>query len=415
MFRGSFERIAKYESLYARPTHSAELDVIMPLLTYKFFRKPQVQILLTNYTLEEPPDKPDTICQIMRLLWPERVRGALFNQFKEFENFLIAVGKRDHFLHQFLVFLVGLNVIQVLLQKYRDKADRERVFKFRDERYIFYTWLMTATAHDFGYPIEVGSDIFSKLSTLYKIFGMRNFSKSVGLIKPQLEIAEEHDFDKIEIRRLSSMSPVKTMEELDINHVLRDQLCSDLRIEMDRADKLLHRLKKGRDHGYVGAIILCSTVLKSHLARCKGNWDQVESSKLYRALQAAIAAIAVHNFKYKRDRKRISLESNFYAYLLYLIDNIQDWSRGCAGVGEWPKYWLRSFVRDDKNCRIEINYKLYHTSWTKLMERRINKGLREKKEAIASLQAPSHPLGMTVAVKYKSSHSKINETLEHTF
>jgi len=351
----------------------------------------------------------------MRLLWPKSIRSRLFNQFKEFENFLIAVGKRDHFLHQFLVFLLGLNVIQALLQKYRDKSDRERVFKFKDERYIFYTWLMTATAHDFGYPIEVASDISYKLSTLYKVFGMRNFSKSFGLLRHKPEVAEENDFDKIEIGKASSMSPVRSKYELDINHVLRNQLCSTLRIRKDRADKLLHRLKERLDHGYIGAIILSSTVLKSHLSYCKGNWDQVQSSKLYRALQAAIAAIAIHNFQYKRDRKIINLESNFYAYLLYLVDNIQDWSRSSVAVGEWPKYWLCSFERKDKDLRIDVGYHLYHHSWTKLMEKRVNKGLRKKKEAIASLQPPPEPLGMTIAVKYNSSHPKINETLEHTF
>lgn len=202
---------------------------------------------------------------------------------------------------------------------------------------------------------------------------------------------------------------------MDINHFLIDQLCSALKIKKDGADKLLNRLKQRLDHGYIGAIILSSAVLKSHLDYFNGNWDKVESSKLYQALQAAIAAIAIHNFQYKMDRKRVNLESNFYAYLLYLIDNIQDWSRSPAAVDEWPKYWLSSFERKDENLRIDIEYRLYHDSWTNSMEKRVNKGLRKKKEAVAGLQPPSDPLGMTIAVKYNSSHPKINETLEHTF
>ena len=209
MFRESVRRIPKYEGLYARPTQGAELNVIMPLLAYRFFRKPELQILLTKYALQETLDKPDTICQIMRLLWPKSIRGVLFSQFKEFEKFLIAVGKRDHFLHQFLVFLLGLNVIQALLQKYRGKHDRERIFKFKDEHYIFYTWLMAATAHDFGYPIEVASKISYKLSSLYKAFGMRNFAKSFGLLRQKPDLTEEDGFDKIEIGEEDSMSKVK--------------------------------------------------------------------------------------------------------------------------------------------------------------------------------------------------------------
>jgi hypothetical protein len=387
----------------------------MPLLAYKFFRKPKLQILLSNYALQETLDKPDTICQIMRLLWPKSIRGVLFSQFKEFENFLIAVGRRDHFLHQFLVFLLGLNVIQALLQKYQGNRDRERIFKFKDEHYIFYTWLMAATAHDFGYPIEVASNISYKLSNLYRAFGMRNFAKSFGLLRQKLDLTEEDGFDRIEIGDEGSMSRVRKKYEFDINHFLRDQLCSSLKIKKDGADKLLRRLKQKLDHGYIGAIILSSAVLKSLLYYFNGNWDKVESSKLYQALQAAIAAIAIHNFQYKMDRKRINIESNFFAYLLYLIDNIQDWSRSSAAVDEWPKYWLSSFERKDENLRIDIEYHLYHNSWTNSMEKRVAKGLRKKKKAVASLQPPSDPLGMTIAVKYKSSHPKINETIEHTF
>ena len=176
---------------------------------------------------------------------------------------------------------------------------------------------------------------------------------------------------------------------------------------------LLGRLLNKADHGYLGAQILGRTVLNPFLDFHNRDWNKVKDTKLYQALLKASAAIAIHNFKWRRDRKRIDLEANFYAYILFFIDNIQDWSRYSTTAAKWPRFWLADFSTDASNQTIKIDYKLHHNSWNSSMEKRVKRGLKEKREAVMTLKNPKNKLGIKIEVTFKNLYPKIEESITH--
>lgn len=410
----SLQTIDKYKGLYVRPTQDAEKDVVKPLLANSFFRTSKLNILLTNYSIQKPEDRTITICEILKYLFPEPISNKIFYDFKEFENFLLAVGKRDHFLHQFSVFLLGAHILILLFKKYPSIEDKIRIFSESDEKNILYAWLMASTYHDFGYPIEIAAGISKKLSTLYKSFGMINLSKIFSFLNTKPDIKNEEVFEELIINTEDKNSHIREKLILKFDDLLLDQISSAIE-SYEESKILLLKLRDDTDHGFLSAHILGRAILNPLIKQHKGNWEKITDSKLYKAMLKAIAAVALHNLRNNADRKKIKTVPNFYSFLLFLLDNVQDWSRFSTSAAQWPRFWLSNFQINANDYKIILTYRLFHTHWTQEMEKGVKKKLQDIKEAIDCIKDQKHKLGLSFEVHYKNLHPKIQETITISF
>ena len=379
----------------------AEMDLVRNLFSNTCFQKRELRFLFSKYPIVTLSEKGHIICKIMELLWPGKTGEKQFKLFGEFENFLLAIGNRGHFVHQFLVYLIGLNIIQILLDKYPSEKEREELFGFKDENLIFDTWLMAASAHDFGYPYEFAIEISERLSGLYGKFHMSHLSEQFGLLKAQpMDLKKEY---------IISLNGAR----IDVGLLLQEVIQSSLDVSNERATKVQKHLENAKDHGYVSSIIICRTVLGAYLKET--DWASFRNDEIYRSLQYAMGAIALHNLREKEYQKQIAFSKNAYAYLLFMLDNIQDWSRVFTRMKKWPTYQLVQFTRNDYQGEISLDYYLRSDSWPDGMKERVDNSLKEKEATVNTLSGAGKPLGITIGVRYHMIKQDKPTEIKHSF
>ncbi|MCK5158159.1 MAG: hypothetical protein KAR08_03315, partial [Candidatus Heimdallarchaeota archaeon] len=320
----------------------AEIGLIENLLELKHFKKPQIQRRLAVYPYESYAKKNELICELMKLLWPEQVKIDLFSIYKDFDYFMTATGRKGHFIHQFEVFLLGLNLLLVLWKKKPNLS----IFKAKSKEELINIWLITATTHDCGYPLQIAPDIVNDLSNLCMKLNLKYLSDRFDSIKFKDLLKKEHELKGLVIRNKSQDEIIS--EYISIEILMKIILKSNLKLSSDEIQKLIDKFVDDANHGYVSSIILCNILLDvvindlSDPNKFKDDW-------LFNKLNFIAGAISLHSLDIK-DRKyirKISFEDNPYAYILFLIDNIQDWSRAIVPNTKYAEYQLKDFNISD--------------------------------------------------------------------
>lgn len=346
--------------------------------------------LFSKFPIVPTYDRSEIICEIMKILWPEGMCEELFEYFREFELFLISIGKRDHFFHQFLVYLIGLNFIQVLISKCKNiNISVESVFGFSDEAQIFRTWLFTATIHDFGYPYEFSKKISNKLSDLYKKFNMNQIADKFDKLAIDINISDEKILSQF----------ILDDKHLIFGHMIETSFSKYSNIDDSLTNKLVKNLEDKRDHGLISAFILARIILEN--TQKKGNSiTSFMKSDDYKSLEYAMSAITLHNIP-ESYQSKISFTKNIYSYLLFMLDNIQDWARDfISNNNKYPTYKMVAFDVDSDNSKISIDYYLQSNSWTKEMIREAIISLESKKKSVNAPEGSRISLGMKFIVRY---------------
>jgi hypothetical protein len=123
-----------------------------------------------NKYLTQRKDDYDIVVECVKSLWKNHLDfpkiSSSFDFYEKFENILkLDKDYRDHFLHQFQVFLLGTLIINGILLKFC-KVYKETINNVKKED-IFKTWLIASTFHDFAYPLERYSkwndELFNKI------------------------------------------------------------------------------------------------------------------------------------------------------------------------------------------------------------------------------------------------------------
>jgi hypothetical protein len=374
-------------------SEEAERRIISDLLDSRFFEDFRVQRRLASYVRAIPSEKNNLILELMNFFWTIPYGKKLFSVFKDFENIFSLLGKKGHFVHQFEVFLFGLYLITNLLQL---KLDKNRLSKFGTDKKLFLTWLLASTAHDLGYCLQVAKDIIARLSDLYLRMYMKNLAAKYKSIEENYLIDHESDLTTVKMRNNGRSYLI------EIEAFLLDGIQASLNLNKATAIRLQKVLKSTNNHGYTSSLILCRTYLeygyKKNGLMFSGNDWQIE------ALRKAASAIVLHALppQVKDYRHRISFDSNPFAFILVLIDNLQEWSRTLFKNELWPSYHLIEFSHTDN--KIYLSYLLEHDNWTKAVEREVRKYLLQKKQTISQLVRPRPPLGFQVVVDFSNNH-----------
>ena len=108
----------KIEELWISPMDK----MMIPLIEYPKFAGAEISINLASYPSMDYNKKPALVQAIFKNLWPRPLRSQIFILFEQFESLLIAIGNRDHFLHQFHVFLFGLHAINIIEDEVKNEV-----------------------------------------------------------------------------------------------------------------------------------------------------------------------------------------------------------------------------------------------------------------------------------------------------
>jgi len=112
-----------------------------------------------------------------------------------------------------------------------------------------------------------------------------------------------------------------------------------------------------------------------------------------------MGAITLHTLSDKRLLEKISCNRNVYAFLLFIIDNIQDWSRAFKPDKKHPNYHLIHFSNNEDK-RIILDYSLTSDSWSDEMKVDVHKFINSKKQILNKPARFNHK-GWGIEIKIK--------------
>jgi hypothetical protein len=376
-------------------THlSPQIRLVENLLEIKKIKTVSVERQIAAYPFVANVYKGSLICKIMKELWPYSDGDRLFSIFNEFENFLTAIGKRGHFIHQFEVFLLGASILSPLFKQ------RQSVFKVSSVKKLIEVWLLSSMTHDFGYPIEVSEKILTTVSGLYEKFDLKHVSERFSSIKIEDILKKEDslinfDFsDELDSRIKYSFSIQELIEEI---------LKKNFRIKSTEIQKTILELKNEKDHGYVSASILFRSIMNNH-KKIK-SLTEIRKIKDFRTLKLSMAAVLGHNFyRYGEEWiKYIDFDLNPYAYILFLIDNIQDWNRNIIYTEKHPEYQLADIEIESKS--LFVRYNVIRENWSDKEKDKFENDINVRNTLINCANKPKTKFKYKITVDYTASDS----------
>ncbi len=317
-------------------------------LVYSEVLKP----LATKYRYEEDNDH-DIALNIISNLWSNRLDERYPDIHKDFEQLLLLDPRyRDHFLHQFQVFLLGSLIIDTL---YNESWVRE--FNSSYGSNIEDVWLACSTYHDYNYPIQ-------QWETWMKTFLEKNFH------------IDKHSGK----RHLTNKSVENEIAKLYVgNIVIRDEFVSKMgrlcaAIGCNFNDKferfILHRVVADKNHAVIGSFTFLeklgnnSSLTQSAINQASAaiflhdepNWQALRGDELalklckhntplcYEEKQLCSAPILTH----------LTLDAKPLAFLLAFCDVAQEWGRGGKGW-EIQQPRLEELVVNNSRIHVHIS------------------------------------------------------------
>lgn len=344
-------------------------------------------------------EKLRLITEMMELLWREGNSAQLLKYFANFERFLRAVGKRDHFIHQFEVYLLGWFIIHAL----EIRGYHIGEFTSLSSELFLQTWLMTAMGHDLGLPLQEEPAIIKVLKELHESVGTRTIAGNYAKLEAKLS----HIGSK---GRQILMKDLLSGEGSKIAHQIRAGIKITTGFSLTQTRAVWNTLvKSGKNHGLISAIILGRDL--SGFFVPGGDFQGAEAAddpelKRFRLL---LSAIALHHLKEEGDSehvvKNIRFTANPFAYLLYIADNLQEWGRDIGGWANVPETTLTDFEFNDP--KLTLTFTLSHDDWgIGDAEKNV---LAEIRKADHRLKWPQRPYkGLSIEAIYNSNSKIIN-------
>jgi hypothetical protein len=381
-------------------TQEAQKQLIKPLLSDGFpiqwdWRR---RYLLGLYHISEEAKKIRIIMEVIKALWQDTPGVALLDSLNKFERFLRALGKRDHFIHQFEVFLLGWFILDFLGAKgYTLKG----LTSFEPKIFLK-LWLLTAMGHDLGFPLQESPKIFGALRELYG-------HQSIGLHRTSKLFARlENKFTNINFRGRSRLvndllSGIggKISEEA----ILGIAYTTSLNNEMARL--VWHKMEGAtKNHGLLSALLLGRAVFRSFIPGGDLKKAVVTSNQELQHFRLLLAAIGLHHLKEEQSFviKKIEFARNPFAYLLYLTDNLQEWSRDLGGWTYEPTTLLSEC--EGKDCGIILTFVIAHDSWDDKMVEKVKDEIEKAKSRLNWLKGPQ--TGLSLTALYTSAKQDIH-------
>ena len=386
--------------LFKNFNQRAEKDLIAGILGHPELEGKYIQRRLASYPFVGLISQGQLITELLMKLWPEEFED-LIKTVKSFESFLGGIRKRGHFVHQFEVFVLGLNIISKI-EELTDKNGWAPAFG--DRKTIFLRWLMTSTVHDFGYPLEAADDLSKELAKLYKSMGFNDtsaiFADLAKQPKASLASGNKPVSQQIERKNLD--------DEFDVSDFVIESIKIELGLSSEESEHLKKALEVQANHGYVSAVLLGNNMVSSLIEK-HGSWECVKQDEAFKSLGCCLSAIALHALEEKTERsyiRKISFDTNAMTYLLHLIDNIQEWSRGTTeNHTKYPNYNLTSYSASGRT--INLKYFLQHNNWTPEMVSDTKVFLKKKEMRINLPNLPKTKIGLKILIEYHNNDNDL--------
>jgi hypothetical protein len=296
----------------------------------------------------------DLMDDLLRKKYEQYYNFPLLEDFKSYEVLLLELpGYRDHFIHQFQVFLLGSIIIELMYKEsFSDENSKrssgKKAKSFSDYYHLSLhmgagprsedfeadlAWLIASCFHDVAYPIQRSDQLFNNF--FKKFMGLDNIVEKVSLCKVFLDSNYGKLIDELcdlYVNLKFCDRPWK-YDSRDIRNIyLNDRFNRAIRIS----------LMEKRDHGVLGSLIL--------LHQSKGGG--AEYSKI---IYPAALAIALHNDIFKNSlQDNILFEENPLGFLLIYCDLIQEWGRGKDDTLDTPKLKNIQVRYDNNDDKIHI-------------------------------------------------------------
>ena len=284
---------------------------------------------------QNAPDKRPHACGVSEL-------EKYFKDYSDFETTLYGSSKyyRDHVMHVFRVWLIGINLLLKDNCKYLNKIVVEPGYDVNAYEKLS-IWTIISLSHDLGYPLQKAMEVIERTKTMMTSFvsnpminmdlsfsGVQNtmndfvlrfVSSKMWEIEPETRKTIEYTKESFgeEQRRLNDLGDEERKTEVDKKrYVARLQ------------PKYYFKLQKSLEHSQHG--ILSSLIIYKHLlyfleSDYSLNEDYMfdyEDSRQYYIRREILRAIASHTCHdiYQNDMLRFS-------FMLILCDDAQEWGR----------------------------------------------------------------------------------------
>jgi len=336
------------------------LDAVFELQNISYTEK--LKKLVTKHLMDKDDDY-EFVTNTFSALWLECGLGMNYSDFlKVFEPPLYNIFAeqerpyRDHYFHQFHVFLLGLYIIDKLRTRFPDDIDR--------------LWLITSSFHDMAYPLQ-----------LYDSWSKKFFDTSLGI--PGVGESDMKSYF-VEGSLLSSMGYI-------ISALCKSHFNEELRGNWLQKEKPLvsffHDIITKRKHH---CVLSCLFLLKQAQS---SNSDLMDTLFVPSTL-----AIALHHevvwksLPAERQLQSLRFCNDPLSFLLIFCDSVQEWGRPKAneesggGAGD-EIFILDEYEVTDSGCSVTIKTPYLSTTHDKFKEKE-----KELKNLEGFLQSSSEVL-----------------------
>lgn len=331
--------------------------------------------LVTHHLLDKNDDF-DFVDTAFSQLWKDNFPEIPYSEFLKnaeipLHNIFVRRSRpyRDHYLHQFQVFMLGSAIIDKLISlKHPDIINHPDIDK---------QWLVVSSFHDVAYPLE-----------LYDYWAKRFFQETLGI--PDLGVSDIKSYF-IDNSLLSTVGfIINELCKVHFNQTLNGNWLND---EKSLLLFFHDRITKQKHHSILGSIFL----LKQAQAK--------NSNNLYNIFIPSALAIALHHYKdvfknacksekdkpdnawdnlpKSRQIETVDFSVNPLAFVLMFCDCAQEWGRPklcnlpITHLEDAKNFTLSDCTIDDKTCSITLSSQHWDSTEDKF---------QKKNEEIVNLQ-----------------------------
>lgn len=282
-----------------------------------------------------------------------------YDEFAGFEALLYGSNQfyRDHVIHLFRTWLLGLNILikqtnnDFLFNVFEIEGIKKEDFKFNFFECIS-IWTISALCHDLGYPLEKFQEVISRTQKMMEYL--------VSRPKIQQDIKFSGTQDKLNefiVRLISSK-----MVEVSGEQCKPEKKCYLARIQSKYYIKYSKSLEDYK-HGIISAIIIYKALLYfletdfSIHEHYTFNYNEARQFYLRRDILRSIAAHTCKDIYH--------MKSNTFPFLLILCDELQEWGRkkwsNIYRNTEGKETGFKLMVYDLNTVSIEYNFSSENT------------------------------------------------------
>jgi len=259
----------------------------------------------------------DIILDSLQSLWVNKYGKTeayhVFEIAKDFENVLFKDPRyRDHFIHQFQVFLSGLPILDKHYASIKKAYSKK--FSETSEIEIEFSWLLAATFHDNGYLVQKFDTWLNSFFTVF--LEIEDLPVKIDMSTLLLTRNFQEYLDKLTSLYLCLNNDSSERWSYEGAHVI------DQKIRKQLTSSLINN----RNHGIISALILLDRIEKSVISREISDYKEKFFSSV---VFPAGLAICLHDKEIliSEDIKPIDFNKDPLSFILIYCDTIQEWGR----------------------------------------------------------------------------------------